>query len=131
MRTPRLLLPAVAYRDLTSRFDSGALNRGIAYAQEQRLAAVSWFPGDSVIEAEVVGSDSYSVHVELAGASAPRELDLLDLPMAARSRAEELRWFTPTACMCTCPVGRDCKHAAALLRWTCLLYTSDAADDTR
>ncbi len=118
MRTPRLLLPAVAYRELTSRFDSGALNRGIAYAQEQRLAAVSWFPDDSVIEAEVVGSDSYSVHVELAGASAPRELDLLDLPMAARSRAEELRWFTPTACMCTCPVGRDCKHAAALLRWT-------------
>lgn len=118
MRTPRLLLPAVAYRDLTSRFDSGALNRGIAYAQEQRLAAVSWFPDDSVIEAEVVGTDSYSVHVELAGASAPRELDLLDLPMAARSRAEELQWFTPTVCMCTCPVGRDCKHAAALLRWT-------------
>lgn len=118
MRTPRLLLPAVAYRDLTSRFDSGALNRGIAYAQEQRLAAVSWFPDDSVIEAEVAGTDSYSVHVELAGASTPRELDLLDLPMAARSRAEELRWFTPTACMCTCPVGRDCKHAAALLRWT-------------
>ena len=46
MRTPRLLLPAVAYRDLTSRFDSGALNRGIAYAQEQRLAAVSWFADD-------------------------------------------------------------------------------------
>ena len=118
MRTPRLLLPAVAYRDLTSRFDSGALNRGIAYAQEQRLAAVSWFPDDSVIEAEVAGTDSYSVHVELAGASTPRELDLLDLPMPARSRAEELQWFTPTACMCTCPVGRDCKHAAALLRWT-------------
>ncbi len=121
MRTPPLLLPAVAYRELTEYFDPGSLNRGVAYAQEKRIVEVAWFPDDSVIEAFVDGSYTYSVHVELVGAEGPRELDFMDLPLLARDRADELQWFAPSMCFCTCPVQRDCKHAAALLRWVTAL----------
>ncbi|MBA1202070.1 DEAD/DEAH box helicase [Pseudomonas capeferrum] len=77
----------------TFAFDGRTLNRGLAYALDGRVEIVSIH--DLAIEATCVGSagERYNQRIELE----PTEDGL-----------EATGW-------CTCPVGRNCKHCAAVL----------------
>jgi superfamily II DNA or RNA helicase len=80
------------------RFEPGALQRGVAYVREARVVALEHQEiGDAdVLIADVRGQANhiYSVSILVAGGT-----------------DGERSW----ACECSCPVGRDCKHAVATL----------------
>jgi superfamily II DNA or RNA helicase len=77
----------------------GALSfgRGKAYAADGRVSALRWNPADQTLIANVAGTDArpYRVRVALADAATARP--------GVRSAT------------CTCPIGINCKHVAAVL----------------
>ena len=88
VRTPEAL---DALRSRIASFDSGTRQRGLAYFKSGAVNSVN-SAADHLVTAKVTGSQIYSVTLFL-------------------TRGE---WTT----RCTCPVGKDCKHAyAAGLAW--------------
>lgn len=84
--------------DLRRAFGSGTLARGEDYARSGRV--VSWSASTSghdlvLLEGHVQGGSSVPYHVHVTVVDHPRDL-----------------WVDSR---CTCPVGRVCKHAAAVL----------------
>jgi len=73
---------------------SRAFERGRSYARAQRVAAVDWDPSDLTLKGTVVGTSPYVTTAYLAEVDGGLEFD---------------------AGECSCPVGYDCKHAAALV----------------
>jgi superfamily II DNA or RNA helicase len=76
---------------------SATFERGIDYAQAGAVRKRTWSPGGTRVVGEIQG-----------GAARPYVASV----SLTRSDSEELSDFRAT---CTCPVGRNCKHAVALV----------------
>ncbi|GAB2493562.1 DEAD/DEAH box helicase [Luteococcus sediminum] len=86
-------------------FDVPTVERGADYARRGRVLAVEVLDGD-VIRGQVAGSASqlYRVVIRPVGASARNAV------RAGISLAPHM-----LSCLCSCPVGEDCKHCVAVL----------------
>ncbi|HXA31003.1 MAG TPA: DEAD/DEAH box helicase [Acidimicrobiales bacterium] len=76
---------------------SATFERGIGYAQSGAVRKRTWSPGGTGVVGEIQG-----------GAARPYVASVT----LTRSDSEQLSAFQAT---CTCPVGRNCKHAVALV----------------
>src|SRR5690242_18393455 len=87
---------ALAPHELLRSFSAQTLARGETYARQGRVATASYDSLDGTLIGSCLGSGAeyYDVEVALSGARSNLEID-----------------YT----VCTCPVGRYCKHAVALL----------------
>lgn len=87
---------ALAPHELLRAFNAQTLARGETYANQGRVVAARYDPVDGTLTGSCLGSKSeyYDVEVALSGARTGLEIE-----------------YT----VCTCPVGRYCKHAVALL----------------
>jgi len=83
-------------RDLTRQFSGTSLQRGRSYQTEGRVRDLAFRDGGASIEARVDGTAARPYRVEIAVSS-----------QGAFGAIFETR--------CACPVGVDCKHAAAVL----------------
>ncbi|UCZ62735.1 DEAD/DEAH box helicase [Mycolicibacterium phocaicum] len=87
---------ALAPHELLRAFNAQTLARGETYANQGRVVAARYDPVDGTLTGSCLGSKSeyYDVEVALSGPRTGLEIE-----------------YT----VCTCPVGRYCKHAVALL----------------
>ncbi|MUL65686.1 helicase SNF2 [Mycobacterium sp. CBMA 234] len=87
---------ALAPHELLRAFSAKTLARGETYAGQGRVTSARYEPQDQMLTGTCFGSsvEDYEVEVALSGAHTSLEID-----------------YT----VCTCPVGRYCKHAVALL----------------
>jgi superfamily II DNA or RNA helicase len=87
-------LSGIDLSEVREEVGSRAFERGRSYARAQRVAAVDWDPSDLTLKGTVVGASPYVTIAYLAEVDGGLEFD---------------------AGECSCPVGYDCKHAAALV----------------
>ena len=78
-------------------FDPGSLTRGVDYFRRGRVESIDWDTDDQWVEATVAGSgrSAYFVSIEL--------------------QRDRLGRLAAVDGSCSCPVGRNCKHAVAAL----------------
>jgi len=86
--------PMVDIADVQRLVGPAAFQRGLAYARGGAVTALSWDSGDRELSGTVAGS-------------APLPYRCTALISVATGK--------PTSGICSCPVGFDCKHVAALL----------------
>ncbi|HZK15432.1 MAG TPA: SWIM zinc finger family protein, partial [Solirubrobacterales bacterium] len=86
-------LSRIDLSEVREEVGSRAFERGRSYARAQRVAAVDWDPSDLTLKGTVVGTSPYVTIAYFAEVDGRLEFD---------------------AGECSCPVGYDCKHAAAL-----------------
>ena len=93
------LYQLLQHAEWTSNFDERTLQRAADYARRQRVAAIQFTPGDHpdrcTLEGDVRGSARLPYHCRI------------------NVQAHD-SWLTLDT-DCNCPVGVDCKHAAATL----------------
>ena len=77
--------------DIQQRFDPATWQRGLAYFEQDRVSRLALSADGDLISGRVRGSRPYSTRVQVRG--------------------DARRFYTH----CSCPVGRRCKHAVALL----------------
>jgi len=87
-------LSGIDLSEVREEVGSRAFERGRSYARARRVVAVDWDPDDLTLTGTVVGTSPYVTIVRLAEVDGGLEFD---------------------AGECSCPVGYDCKHAAALV----------------
>ncbi len=93
---PNLVLPSLSDAALRSLFTASTLEAGRIYELRGRVQGVASTPGSDIVTAEVIGT-------------APK-------PYAQRIRLRDMGWGRlAISGVCTCPVGRNCKHVAAVL----------------
>ena len=82
--------------DHLTAFDERTVDRGSAYADQGRIAGMSWSDDELVLSGLCQGSGGHSYHttIEFTSQERTRRLDTTE---------------------CSCPVGFFCKHAVALL----------------
>ena len=89
-------LPEIDLSEVEAVVGSGAFKRGRAYARSDRVLTLAWQLGTGALTGSVVGNGAvYRTTAYLAEASGSREM------------------FDGGEC--TCPVGTDCKHVAAVM----------------
>ena len=97
--TPDHLHQLLLHAEWASNFDERTLQRAADYARRQRVIAIGFTPGKHAnhctIEGDIRGSERQPYHCRI------------------EVRAHDI-WLTLDA-DCSCPVGKDCKHAAAAL----------------
>ncbi|MCT2007574.1 DEAD/DEAH box helicase [Micrococcus lylae] len=118
-------------RTSTPRIDTDAIravvgatfaSRGLQYASTSRVGRVTFDPEEGLLTAQVAGSvpRPYRVRVWLQPSVAadlqPEGTDPLDME------------WEPVSGECTCPVGADCKHVAAVCYRAVRLRSDDALD---
>jgi superfamily II DNA or RNA helicase len=86
--------PMVDITDIQRLVGPAAFQRGLAYSRGGFVSSVSWNPETRVVGATVSGS-------------APQPYRCSAIVSAATGK--------PTGGLCSCPVGFDCKHVAAML----------------
>jgi SNF2-related domain/SWIM zinc finger len=87
-------LSRIDLSEVREEVGSRSFSRGRGYARNQRVVAVDWDPSDLTLKGTVVGTAPYVTTAYLV------EVD---------------GGFAFDAGECSCPVGYDCKHAAALV----------------
>jgi len=87
-------LDRIDLSEVREEVGSRSYERGRGYARAQRVLAVDWDPSDLTLKGTVVGTAPYVTIVHLAEVDGGLAFD---------------------AGECSCPVGYDCKHAAALV----------------
>ncbi|MGY5766264.1 DEAD/DEAH box helicase [Brachybacterium sp. DNPG3] len=102
---PRLLPSTIA-----QHVGERAAARGLAYEREERVSDLRWEPSTSTLSGTVAGrgASPYRTRVELA------EYDEHAVSRRFQAPAPGGLW-RPVSSRCSCPVGRECKHVAALL----------------
>jgi len=87
-------LSGIDLSEVREEVGSRAFERGRSYARARRVAAVDWDPSGLTLKGTVVGTSPYVTIAYFAEVDGGLEFD---------------------AGECSCPVGYDCKHAAALV----------------
>ena len=87
-------LSGIDLSEVREEVGSRAFERGRGYARAQRVAAIDWDPSDLTLKGTVVGTSPYVTIAYFAEVDGGLEFD---------------------AGECSCPVGYDCKHVAALV----------------
>ena len=86
-------LSRIDLSEVREEVGSRSFDRGRAYARNQRVVAVDWDPSDLTLRGTVIGTAPYVTTAYFAEVDGGLALD---------------------AGECTCPVGYDCKHVAAI-----------------
>ncbi|PWH07838.1 ATP-dependent helicase [Brachybacterium endophyticum] len=104
------LLPHVPPTVITHHVGSRSAGRGLAYAREGRVQDLVWDPDSQSVSADVAGTErsSYRVTVGLG----EYEEDAVSRRFMT---PEPGGLWRPVRSRCTCPIGADCKHVAAVL----------------
>jgi superfamily II DNA or RNA helicase len=87
-------LSGIDLSEVREEVGSRSFERGRAYARANRVLVVDWDPSELTLKGTVVGTAPYVTTAYLAEVDGGLEFD---------------------AGRCSCPVGYDCKHAAALV----------------
>jgi superfamily II DNA or RNA helicase len=87
-------LSGIDLSEVREEVGSRSYERGRGYARARRVVAVDWDPSDLTLKGSVIGTAPYVTIVYLAEVGGRLAFD---------------------AGECSCPVGYDCKHAAALV----------------
>jgi superfamily II DNA or RNA helicase len=104
------LLPHVPPTVITHQVGSRAAGRGLAYAREGRVEDLVWDPDASTVTADVLGSGSSSYRTVVTLAEYEEDA------VSRRFLPEEPGGlWRPRRSRCSCPIGADCKHVAAVL----------------
>lgn len=99
------LIPHVDYTELRVLVGAQAMHRGLEYERQERVRRVRWDEGEMRLDAAVDGSrgSAYATYVYFREDNSGIHIESTD---------------------CSCPVGWDCKHVAALV-----LYTNRLLED--
>ncbi len=91
-------LPGVDIADLEAEIGSASFDRGLRYARNNRVVAMQWDDTQNVLFGQVIGSGQnlYQTTASFIPAAGKPELVL-------------------GGSSCSCPIGMDCKHVAALV----------------
>ena len=87
-------LSGIDLSEVRQEVGSKSFQRGRAYARAQRVAAVDWDPSELTLQGTVIGTAPYVTTAYFASVDGGLAFDGGE---------------------CTCPVGYDCKHVAAIL----------------
>ncbi len=87
-------LSGIDLSEVREEVGSKSFQRGRAYARAQRVAAVDWDPSELTLRGTVIGTAPYVTTAYFAEVDGSLAFD---------------------AGECTCPVGYDCKHVAAIV----------------
>jgi superfamily II DNA or RNA helicase len=104
------LLPHVPPTVITHHVGSQAAGRGLAYAREDRVEDLVWDPDSHTVSADVLGSarSTYRTVVVLG----EYEEDAVSRRFMP---PEPGGLWRPLSSRCSCPIGGECKHTAAVL----------------
>ncbi|MDO5634797.1 MAG: DEAD/DEAH box helicase [Micrococcus sp.] len=95
-------LPRVDTRAITAVTGTTSAARGLQYALQQRVGTVRFDPATAILSAQVSGNDVRPYRVRAR---------LQPVPSDASPQPR----YELVAGVCTCPVGTDCKHVAAVV----------------
>ncbi|MRH92793.1 helicase [Nocardia sp. SYP-A9097] len=91
----------IADHCLATYFDELTFHRGLNYAERGKAGSIVWAAEDLALIGEVSGSGGALYQTAVRFARSLGVLEIID-------------------CDCTCPVGYDCKHAAAIVLSACV-----------